>query len=209
MARYSLQQRPIGDKYSRIEDGAFRSRCISIASTGISRRHVAELCGVPKSTLCGWVERGMAHPEVEPWGSFSEDYRRAEAGIAGSIGRTTAMRMVVLEEQMVVYAKWQRTRQGDMPYCPSIAEMEWLARMREQRWPDEYGASKHRKPEPEMSADRWLEQNALTHEQLMAMWRDPPEVIKKSLQAEAPSVYRILVEGGFDPFATVERKAET
>ena len=142
---------------------------------------------------------GMAHPEVEPYGSFSEDYRRAEAGMAGSIGRTMAMRVVLLEEEQVAYAKWKRNPVGEPPPNPDITELQWLERIREQRWPDEYGSSKHRKVEPEHDGDRWLEDHALQSEQLEALVSDPPEPIKRALIARFDDIYAMAIAAGWKP----------
>ncbi|MFZ9416003.1 MAG: class I SAM-dependent methyltransferase, partial [Alphaproteobacteria bacterium] len=49
---------------------------------GWRRRTVAALIGKPEATLRGWINRGLAYPDREPYGSFAVDYMRAERGIA-------------------------------------------------------------------------------------------------------------------------------
>jgi hypothetical protein len=78
-----------------------------MASTGASRRTVAAQVGKPESTIRGWVERGKAYPDVEPWGSFAVDYERAERGLAASAASTTAMRAQLLNEQMAKRLAWE------------------------------------------------------------------------------------------------------
>lgn len=200
MVRYSLQRRPKGARYSAIEDPAFRSRVVSIASSGASRKHVAALAGCPWTTLVGWVERGLAYPDIEPWGSFSQDYRRAEAGIAGAAADVRAMSIQIMREQIVDYMRWRDAGIGGIPPpLPSVGELVWLDRTTEARFPDQYGASKHRQPEPDLNADHWLEQHALDREQLRALFRDPPPAIDDALLAEADTVYARLLARGFDP----------
>lgn len=107
MPRYQLQRRKKSGPYVELEDPAFRSRCISIASTGASRRTVAALVGKPEGTVRGWVNRGLAFPDVEPYGSFAKDYVRAERGIHGAIAGTAAKRVQVLSEMMDKRLAWE------------------------------------------------------------------------------------------------------
>lgn len=179
MSRYSLQRRPKGSRYSDIEDPAFRSRCISFASTGMSRRGVAAAVGKPESTIRGWVERGMAYPDIEPWGSFSVDYRRAERGIEGAAAGTVALTVQRLWELA------KRAHAGDLDALRVLSEnkiVERLLNLLESRWPEDWGQSKHRKPEPEHDGQHWLDAHAMDREQLKALFTDPPELIRLAME---------------------------
>lgn len=173
-----------------------------MASTGASRRTVAQMVGKSESTIRGWIERGMAFPDVEPWGSFSTHYRVAERGLAAAIAETSAQRVQVLREQMANYARWHANGcLGAAPAAPSVADMVWMDRVREGRWPDDYGASKHRKPEPEHDGANYLDAHTMEREQLGALFADPPEPIRLALVDSAAQVYAVLIAGGFDPGA--------
>lgn len=248
---YGLQRRrKPGEKASDIDDPAFRSRVVSFAATGMSRRGVAAAVGKPESTIRSWVERGAAFPDVEPWGSFSVDYRRAERGLEGAGASVVAMKVQLMVEQMTerlawrdrgsapvpprkpdkprkgaseedrelyeiardhydqAQAKWELdiVAWGTPPEAPDAAELAWLDRVMEARFPEDWGTSKHRKPEAEFDAANYLDQNTMTREQLAALLADPPEPIRLALVDSAPYVYAVLVAGGFDPAAP--RKAE-
>lgn len=250
---YGLRRRRKGERASDIHDPAIRSRCISLASTGVSRRTVAHLLGKPESTVRGWIERGLAYPTIEPWGSFAEDYMRAERGLAAAIGSTVALRAQVLHEQMQAYADWSTNRppppkppakprkpkkgasaeermawelasevhaqleaeheqameswkQG--PPLPDVTEMLWLEKVRISRHPEDYGTSKHRRPDVEHDGNNWLDAHSMDREQLAALFADPPEVMRNALCDAGPAVYRILLSGGFDPAAPIAVDAD-
>lgn len=206
MTRYSLQRRPKGSRYSAIEDPAFRSKVVSLASSGASRKHVAAIAGCPYTTLVGWVERGMAFPDVEPWGSFSQDYQRAEAGIAGAAADVRAMTVQIMREQVADHMRWRSDGQrGEPPPLPTVNELVWLDRTMEARFPAHYGASKHRAPDADFEASNYLDAHVMEREQLAALLADPPEPIRLALVDSAPYVYAVLIAGGFDP---AQRKAE-
>lgn len=152
------------------------------------------------------MNRGLAYPDVEPWGSFAVDYCRAERGIDGAISSAQALRTQVIVEQMQRRMEWERS-QGelvnldDAPPMPSVEDMMWLERLRISRFPEDYGTSKHRKPEAPHDAQEWLDANSMDREQLAALLSDPPDAIRAALVDAAPAVYAILVAGGFDPSA--------
>lgn len=75
------------------------------------------MVGVPKGTLCGWVERGLAFPDVEPYGSFAVAYQRAERGLEFAASQTEAHRVRILLEAMTGYAEW-RDHRGPEPLEP-------------------------------------------------------------------------------------------
>lgn len=252
---YAVQRRRKGQRVTDLHDPALRSRCIAVASTGASRRTVASQVGKPESTIRGWIERGLAYPDVEPYGSFARDYELAERGLDASAARSVAMRVQLLEEMLRKRLDWdnrgppppkptkpkppkklddeaaqlaadvlfelelkaweeRHTEWGEAmkawhtpPPEPTVQDMVWLERVRISRFPEDYGTSKHRKPEPEYSGSNWLDANSMDREQLGAVFADPPESIRLALQDRAPEVYRILIEGGFDPAAPVNRKA--
>lgn len=249
MGRFQLQRRRKPGSYSDIENEVFRSECISYAATGMSRRGVAAAVGKPESTIRTWVERGLAYPEEEPWGSFAVQYRRAERGLENAAARTAAMKVQLMREQLEEFFLW-RTRRGEPPLkprepkkpgkratdvereryredvsmweiamqryellfaawstpptTPDVAELTWLERLRESRWPEDHGASKHRKPEPEHDGANYLDAHTMEREQLGALFADPPEPIRLALVDSAAQVYAVLLAGGFDP----ARKAE-
>ncbi len=89
------------------------------------------------------------------------------------------------------------------PVVPPLQEFEWLGRLKERRWPQDHGASKHRVPEPEFDAQNYLDTHAMDREQLAALLSDPPELVRLALVDAAPKVYAVLLAGGFDPEAPI------
>jgi hypothetical protein len=207
MANHFIQRRRKSGPTVDIDDPAFRSKIISIASQGGSRRTVAALVGKPEATLRTWINRGEAFPNDEPYGSFSRDYQRAERGVAGAVAGLTALKIRALIEQAQAAAEWR----GDplnSPPMPSVLELEWAQRAVERRHPEDYGTTKHRTADAPFSGDEYLDAHAMTREQLGAVFADPPEKIRQALQDQAPAVYRVLLEAGFNPAEPVTRKAD-
>lgn len=162
----------------------------------MSRRGVAAMIGKPESTIRAWVERGMAYPDVEPYGSFSAQYRQAERSLEAAAAGTVAL----FTQRMFELSK--AARAGDFDALVAISKAGGIDKMLDvlaSRFPESWGQSKHRQPEPEHSADNFLEQHALTHEQMRALFRDPPAAIEDALYAEADVVYARLVARGFEP----------
>jgi hypothetical protein len=94
------------------------------------------------------------------------------------------------------------------PVVPPLQEFEWLGRLKERRWPQDHGASKHRQPEPDHDAANYLDAHAMDREQLAALLSDPPEVVRQALVDVAPKVYAVLLAGGFDPEAPIKEPEE-
>jgi hypothetical protein len=245
----SFKRGPVSD----LENSAYRSAIIAMASSGASRRTVAARMGKPESTIRGWIERGLAYPEIEPWGSFAVQYQQAERGMADAVGKASALRLVIMLERLERYRVWeqrppfsmqkpvppaklgrsstaeqraewkvlmQQFEQASLDYdlafgawatpppIPDVADMVWMERLREARHPEDYGTSKHRKPEPQFDANNWLETNGMDREQLGALLRDPPDVLALAIADEARALYARIMASGFDPEAPVTRKAE-
>lgn len=199
---FPLQRRNKSGPVSDIEDPVFRSQVISFAATGMSRRGVAAVVGKPESTIRSWVERGMAYPDVEPWGSFSAQYRRAERGLEGAAAGTIAMTAQMLFELT------KRALKGDEAALESLSkqgpQLKELLNVLAARFPADWGVSKHRIPEPEHDGANYLDAHTMEREQLGALFADPPEPIRLALVDSAAQVYAVLLAGGFDP----ARKAE-
>jgi hypothetical protein len=171
----------------------------------MSRRGVAAAVGKPESTIRGWVERGLAFPDVEPWGSFSVQYRRAERGLEGAAAGAIAMTV------KSVFELCQKAAQGDADALKLLAgnsQLKELINVLAARFPEDWGTSKHRKPEPEHDAANYLDAYTMEREQLGALFADPPEAIRLALVDSAPYVYAVLLAGGFDPSAPSQRKAD-
>jgi len=232
-----------------LEDPVFRSRLVSMASTGMSRRGVAAAGHAP--ALIEWLSRGRAEPNVEPYGSFARDYLAAERGLECAASGTEAMRVQLMAEQMQAYMQWldrgppppkpvapctkkpgkkaspeekaayaaeqaahavETARWGDAmlawstpPPHPNVADFEWLSRLKERRYPEDFGVSKHRKPEAELTGAEWLEQHPLTHAQITEMLLDPPEEVRgPQLETLGAVLRRELAEGWRPDAATAE-----
>lgn len=167
----------------------------------MSRRGVAAAVGRPESTIRGWVERGMAYPDVEPWGSFAVQYRRAERGLEGAAAGAIALTV------RSVFRLCQDAERGDMDALLMLAknsQLKELLNVLAARFPEDWGTSKHRKPEPEFDAANYLDAHTMEREQLGALFADPPEPIRLALVDSADKVYAVLLAGGFDP---AQRKA--
>lgn len=210
------------------------------------------MVGKPESTLRGWVERGIAYPTQEPYGSFAAAYQRAERGLEYAASQTEAHRVRILLESMTGYAEWRdhrgpeplapvrprRPKESDdpelhilydleledwkrssegwaklhaawstPPVIPPLQEFEWLGKLKERRWPAEWGQSQHRKADPDYDAQNYLDTTAMDRDQLGALFSDPPELVRAALVDVAPKVYAVLLAGGFDPLAPI-RKAD-
>lgn len=144
----------------------------------MSRRGVADTVGVPIATLLGWIERGMAYPDIEPYGSFSTQYRRAERGLERAAAGTVAMTVQMLAEFVEKAFKGDAMARLLVMKDPQI---EKLVRLLEMRYPRDWGANKHREPEPGFDGQHWLDAHAMDREQLRALFADPPEVIRLAL----------------------------
>lgn len=232
-----------------LEDPVFRSRLVSLASTGMSRRGVASAGHAP--ALIEWLSRGRAEPHIEPWGSFARDYLAAERGLELAASGTEAVRVQVMAEQMQAYMRWldrgpapvkpmapatkkpgkKASAEEKASYAaeqavyraahaswqvaqlawetppphPQVADFEWLGRLKERRYPEDHGASKHRKPEPELTGAEWLEQHPLEHAQLVELMLEPPEVVRGAqLETLGSVLRRELAEGWVPDAETVE-----
>ncbi len=182
LARVAARKGP--GKRPHLDDGVFRSHIVSIASCGMSRRGVARRAGIPPSTLQDWLDRGRAHPDEEPYGSFTVDYLRAESGLEHAIAETAALWVQRLREMAA---------QGAVVDSRAIAQLLQLQRA---RYPEDYGTHAHRRPEQEPSGDAWLERNGITHAQLVHMLREPPESVSRALVEAGDSVMALLIAGG-------------
>lgn len=98
-----------------LDDAAFRSQAISVASVAMSRKGAAAMMGVGWRTLYEWLERGKAHPEVEPYGSFAVDYLRAERGFEHAVSTASALRAQSILEAEKRAAIWAADRPPPPP----------------------------------------------------------------------------------------------
>lgn len=153
----------------------------------MSRRGVANVCDTSITSLNDWLSRGRAHPEEEPYGSFTRDYLRAERGLELAAAGTIAM---------VVARLYQLAKAGDWAALDGSPNLRDLARLLSSRYPEDWGSSLHRKPEEEPSGDAWLERSGMTHAQLVHMLREPPEAITRALVEAGPEVMALLIAGG-------------
>ncbi len=189
-------------KPSHLDDPQVRTKLIALASTGMSRRGVAARAGFGHTNLHDWLERGRANPEEEPWGSFARDYLMAERGIEEAGSQAEAHRVLQIlkacEAGGFPYTCSQCGHQGNKHL--DIKELEWVGRVKERRFPEDYGTSAHhRKPEQEPSGEAWHERNGLNHAQLVHMMKKPPEQIAKALVEAADNVYELLLASGWQP----------
>jgi hypothetical protein len=170
------------------------------------------MVGKTESTIRGWIERGKAYPDEEPWASFAVQYERAERGVELAGAGTLSMLVARL------YRLAKRGNRGDEPDASpeeQAAGMEaWrqlnesaalrdLLRIMESRFPRDWGQSAHREPEADYDPQGYLDANEMTREQLAALLSEPTEVLRLALVDAARPVYAILVAGGFDPTAPV------
>jgi hypothetical protein len=164
MTNHYIQRRRKSGPTVDIDDPVFRSKVISYASTGGSRRTVAALVGKPEATLRGWINRGLAYPDVEPYGSFSEDYRRAERGMDGAIATVKAQRVQLLAEQMRKRLAWED--RGPPPLKP--------AKPRKPPKVEDEAAQLAADLLHELAMKEWEEQVEAWQAELLA-WSTPPE----------------------------------
>lgn len=194
-----VRQRLPGEKPTALDNPQFRSRAIVLASQGMSRRGVAARLGIPHPTLFGWLERGRAEPDREPYGSFVVDYMMAERGLEDAASSAVAMRVQQIVERMREVLAF-KGHPEDRPQPPSPADFDWLLRVQQSRWPDDHGTSATlRQPEQEPSGEAWLERTGMNRAQLVHMLRKPPEPIAEALVECADDVYALLLASGWQP----------
>lgn len=211
---YGLSTRPQGrpGRSSDIHDATFRAEIISVAATGASRRGVAAMVGKSESTIRGWIERGKAFPDVEPWASFAVQYERAERGLELASAGTLSMvvgrlyrlakagqrgdeRDATEDERELGAAAWKELAES--------AALRELLQVLQARFPKDWGASAHREPEADYDPQNYLDVHEMTREQLAALLSEPTDVLRQALVDAARPVYAVLVAGGFDPTAPV------
>lgn len=185
----------------RIEDPQFRLRAIAIASTGISRNGAAQRLGVEPNTLCDWLSRGRAQPDREPYGSFATEYLQAERGLEEAGSSAVALRVQAILERQRLHLEWHEKGGTDQPEQrpaePTLAEFEWVMRVLTSRYPRDHGIHPHRLPDVFPDGAAWLERHALTQEQLVELFRKPPEPVQEALCAAADDVYALLLASGW------------
>ncbi len=202
-----------GYKIMELDDAEFRGKAISFASTGMSRKGVAAQLGKSLASLEDWLDRGDANPQREPFGSFARDYLRAERGIEAAIAHTEARRVLSIqhaqsahEEWMLAYLTGGELKTPLPPAAPSVSDFHWLLRLKESRFPNDYGNSTHRIPERTIDGAVWNEKRGLTIDQLRALVRDPPDEIRAAMIAEADAVFEVLRSEGWAPKQMDERQ---
>jgi hypothetical protein len=184
----------------RIEDPQFRLRAIALASTGISRNGAAQRLGIDPDTLCNWLSRGRAQPDFEPYGSFAVEYLQAERGLEETGASAVALRVQAILERQRAHLEWAEKRDTEeQPPEPSLAEFEWVMRVMTARYPRDHGIHPHRLPEAFPDGAAWLERHALTQEQLVELFRRPPEPVQEALVEAADDIYALLLGSGWSP----------
>lgn len=202
-----VRKRRPGSRPHELDDPAFRARAVSMASTGMTRQGVAAMIGKPWRTLYDWLARGQAEPKIEPWGSFSVDYLRAERGLQGAAQSAIARKVRGIHDRQEAHDEWllrrgpepesgssEHYRWATQPPEPTIAEYEWLMRLLIARHPEEYGTHALRQVEKEPDGAAWLERRGLTHDQLRALVSNPPEEVRAAMLAEAKRIIEMLTE---------------
>lgn len=112
---FSAIQRKRVSKPSFLDDPQFRSQLVSVASVAMSRKGAAAMLGIDWRRLYDWLERGRAHPDVEPYGSFSVDYLRAERGFEHAVSTASALRAQAILEAEKDAASWRDNRTAPPP----------------------------------------------------------------------------------------------
>jgi hypothetical protein len=172
-------------KVPHLSDPQLRMNLVLAATSGMSRRGVAEFCGVSNSALKEWIARGKAEPDVEPYGSFSRDFLKATRCLEAAGATVLARRL-----------DWLRKQPS---HAVSPQEVKLVIDALAARYPQDHGTSKHREPETEITGDDWFEHHAMTHDQLVALLQDPPEAIGNALLASGDMVVARLLASGWEP----------
>jgi hypothetical protein len=199
-----VRTRTQGQKPFELDDPAFRSRAVSLASTGMSRRGVAQLIGKPRMTLITWLDRGQATPDVEPWGSFAVDYLRAERGLERACSSAIALRVQNILERQEAHMNYRGKKAENRPPEPPLGEVMWLQRLLIDRYPQDHGAQALREPEKDPDGPGYIERQGLSQAQLRVLVSNPPEEIRGAMFAEAQRIFEMLTEMGFKPPTMVD-----
>ena len=166
----------------------------------MSRNGAAQRLGIEPGTLCDWLARGRAEPDIEPWGSFAEEYLQAERGLEEAGTSAVALRVQAILERQRLNLEWKANPDNPddgPPAEPTLQEFEWLLRVVASRYPREHGIHPHRLPEVFPDGAAWLERHKLTQEQLVEMFRKPPEPVQQALVMAADDVYALLCASGW------------
>lgn len=176
-------------RVAKIDDPAFRRHAVTMAATGSSRRRVAASLGIGAGRLCEWLARGRANPDLEPWGSFADEYLAAEQ-MMGALGD-----------------QCEASRMAHLARLPAsvltTADMRWIAEYQERRYPEQRGQSNLRVVETEPDAEAWWAKQGLVGEQLRALLRDPPESLDQAMLAEGDAMVLRMLRNGWSPGAEV------
>lgn len=158
-----------------LERPGVRETTIRLACTGVSRRGIAQTIGVSTDALRGWLARGRAQPEVEPWGSWSVDFTAAERVVELTGAEVQTQNLLRIARKPVE----ERTQ----------AEIVWVGTLLATRFPAEHGnasagTGNARVLELEPDAEAWWQKHGLVGDQLRALLRDPPEELARALLLE-------------------------
>lgn len=179
-----------GGKTPKLEDPHYRAQTIRFATTGLSRRGIANMLGESSGCLYDWLARGKAQPDVEPYGSWCREFLAAE--------RAAELLCTELQSQTVAVIARKP------PHMRTMAEIAWVDRLLATRYPREHGnasagTGQARVVDPEPDGEAWWQQHGLQGDQLRALLKDPPEAVREAMVAEGDAVYAALLAGGWKP----------
>lgn len=175
----------------KLDDPLLRERLLILAGKGVSRRGVARIEGLSRSTLKEWLDRGEAKPEIEPWGSFAKHYLASERSIeeSGSVIISTEMRRLqALVENLKDISDQDRA---------------WVSKTLAQKFPAEWGTTQNsgRELDEEPDGDGYMQSTGLAHHELADMFKFPAEELQEAMLTSANSIVEFLVDNGWRPKA--------
>ena len=174
----------------RLNDERLRAGLLKYAAAGMKIAAVAEINGVGPDMLRAWLARGRAEPDIEPWGSFAQDYGRATRIKDAYGAQTTTMYLAKVHSM----AEHPRCTPADLaPHMGRVLEiMQAMS-------PKDWGSSKHRVEHDLPTGDEYLSNLALSVGQICGILRDPPDEMSIALLTEGDTVVCGMLESGWVP----------
>lgn len=173
----------------KLEDQRTREKLLLLAGKGLSRRGIARITGISRSTIKEWLDRGEAHPKVEPYGSFAIVFLASERGLED-------------DGASIIHQEMRRLREvqeggGQITAC----DREWVPKILAMKYPKEYGVTQNsgRELDSEPDGNAYMQATGLEQHELDDLMKNPPEAIELALTNAADEVVAMLVDSGWRP----------
>lgn len=193
----SVYDKPLKNQRPDLGDETFRARIIDLAMTGMSERGVAMAAGLSWNLLRQWISMGKAEPDIEPHGTFARQWDqaiRAKEVLSTHVLHKYQKKVAELAERPDVEAE---------DLLPHINNMVNIMRV---TLPQDWGDSKLREVQPEITGDEFFQGKALMVGQIRGALRNPERALKEAILAEGDTVLQCLLDGEWKPSKKMAEK---